>query len=138
MPCPYFEPQRVVAQPQHSSARLPLIEEYDGACRAAMAPLAVPAERRFRCCNHGYSYGLCELLPPSAARASFRYTVLRQSAAALDILCIEEQDYAPRRWHSAHYLAATGALETDLADGSMRAQVLAFCRSYLERFPLAS
>lgn len=136
MPCPYFEPQAVAAQPRHSNARLPLIDEYDGSCRAAPEPITVPGERRFACCNHGYSRGCCELFPPVEARSSFRYTVVARSATGLEILCIEEQDYAPVRWHSTHYFPASGRLEPEVADSCMRAQALAFCHSYVERFPL--
>lgn len=138
MPCPFFEPQTVAIAPQHSRARLPLIDEYDGLCRAAAEPFGVPLQHRFPRCNHGYSRRACEHFPAAEARSSFRYTVLRQSAASLEILCIEEQDYAPVRWHSTQYTQATGSLEPELADSWMRAQALAFCRSYLEHFPFAS
>jgi len=138
MPCPYFEPQRVVAHPQHSKARLPLLDEYDGLCRAVPAVEQVPAERRFSCCNHGYSRGFCEHFPVIEARSAFRYTIVRHSADALEILCIEEQNYAPLRWHATQYFPETGRLEPEVADPCMRAQVLVLCRSYLERFPLAS
>lgn len=138
MPCPFFEPRAITAAPRHAQARLPLIDEYDGLCRARAELLPAPAERRFECCNHGYSHGLCEFFPTGDSPSCFRYTVLAQSSAGLEILCIEEQKYAPVRWHSAQYCAATGALEPDLASGPMRAQALAFCRSYLEHFPQAS
>ena len=138
MPCPYFEPQAVATSPQHVNARLPLIDEYDGLCRAGLEPAPAPAERRFRCCNHGNSRGLCEIFPAADARSCFRYTVVRQSAAGLEIICIEEQNYAPLRWHPTEYCLATGRLEPEVPDACMRAQALAFCRSYLERFPSAS
>lgn len=125
----------MAAAPKHASARLPLIDEYDGLCRAQPEPVAAPTELRFRCCNHGYSQGLCEILPVAGARSCFRYTVLAHSSAGLEIICIEEQNYAPLRWHPTQYRLATGGLEPDLADHCMRAQALAFCRSYLERFP---
>jgi|SRR5579875_247561 len=137
MPCPYFEPLAKVTDGGHSSARLPLMDEYDGVCRAGAEFVAAPAERRFRCCNHGYSRGLCEILPVGDARSCFRYTVVGESAAGLEIICIEEQDYAPLRWQMTQYLAATGRLEPEVADQCMRAQALAFCRSYLERFARA-
>ena len=138
MPCPYFEPQAVAAAPQHASARLPLLDEYDGVCRAHPEPIPAPAERRFRCCNHGYSYNLCDLFPAASSQSCFRYTVLRESSDGLDILCVEERNYAPVRWHPAHYRFESAALEPELADACMRAQALAFCRSYLQRFRPAS
>lgn len=136
MPCLYFEPQRIADHPRHSNARLPLIDEYDGCCRAAPEPIAVPAERRFGCCNHGYSRGCCQYFPAAETRSSFRYTVLREAGGVLDLLCIEEQNYAPVRWHPTQYVAATDQLQPELADACMRAQALAFCRSFIGRFPL--
>jgi len=41
MACPYFEPQHVNASPEHAAARMPLIDEYDGLCRAAGALFVV-------------------------------------------------------------------------------------------------
>jgi hypothetical protein len=138
MPCPYFEPLAVASAPRHTNARLPLIHEYDGLCRARPEPLGVAPQHRFCCCNHGYSLGCCEHFPAADTRSSFRYTVLRHAAAALEILCIEEQNYAPVRWQATRYSLENGLLEPEVADTCMRAQVLAFCRSYLQRFPPGS
>lgn len=138
MPCPFFEPRAITPAPRHAHARLPLIDEYDGLCHARPQLLPAPPERRFDCCNHGYSGRLCDLFPPGRPSSCFRYTVVAQSSAALEILCIEEQHYAPVRWFSARYSLATGALDPEPADDPMRAQALAFCRSFLERFPAAS
>jgi hypothetical protein len=138
MPCPYFEPHTVVAHPKHSNARLPLLDEYDGLCRAIPVVESVPAERRFTSCNQGYSRGCCEHFPAAEPRSALRYSVISYSAAVLQILCIEEQNYAPLRWHPAQYFPNTGRLEPEISDLCMRAQILAFCRSYLERFPPAS
>ena len=137
MPCPFFEPRALATAPEHRSARLPLFDEYDGDCRSASEAFPVPPPQRFRYCNHGYSRHSCEHFPAAETRSSFRYAVIRHSSAALEIVCIEEQDYAPLRWHPAQYSPATGQFEPELADLCMRAQALAFCRSYLERFPSA-
>lgn len=134
MPCPYFEPQRVASDPQHASARLPLLDEYDGLCHAVGAPLAIAVELRFRCCNHGYSRGCCDRFPASEVRSGLRYNVVRRTAASLEILCVEEQHYAPLRWHAVEYFFESERIEPEPADVCMRAQVLAFCRSYLKRF----
>lgn len=137
MPCPFFEPHALATAPEYRRARLPLLDEYDGACRSASEAFPVPPQHRFRCCNHGYSRLSCGHFPAAETRSSFRYAVIRHSSAALEIVCIEEQDYAPLRWLSTHYRFATGCLEPEVADGCMRAQALAFCHSYLERFPSA-
>ncbi len=134
MPCPYFEPQRVATDPLYASARLPLIEEYDGVCHARPELIGAPAELRFRCCNHGYSRGSCEHLPVADVRSCARYNVLRRSESTLDVLCVEELNYAPVHWQSFEYSIANDCLTIDLSDVCLAAQVLAFCRSYLKRF----
>lgn len=134
MPCPYFEPQRVAAHPEHTNARLPLIDEYEGLCHARVEPVAAPAALRFQSCNHGYSRGCCEFFPLDDTRSCLRYSVIASTATALDLICIEEEAYAPVRWHSVHYVLETGDLEPDPGEVPMRAQALAFCRSYLARF----
>ncbi len=135
MPCPYFEPQRVATDPCHASARLPLIEEYDGICHAHREPVNAPAAVRFRCCNHGYSRGGCERLPAADIRSCARYHVVQRSESTLDVLCVEEQNYAPLRWHSVQYLIASDSLTVETTDVCLQAQLLAFCRSYVKRFP---
>ena len=135
MACPYFEPQRVAADPQHATARLPLIEEYEGACRARPEPVSAPAALRFRYCNHGYSQGACERVPAADAPSCARFNVVRRSEATLDVLCVEEQNYAPLRWQSVAYSIAGDRLMVELKDSCLTAQLLAFCRSYLKRFP---
>ncbi len=134
MPCPYFEPQRVAPDPQHSSARLPLLNEYEGLCHASGEALAAPSALRFRCCNHGYSTGCCDRFPVADVRSCLRYNVAKRTATTLEILCVEEQLYAPLRWHSVQFVVDTGHMEPEVEDLCMRAQLLAFCRSYLERF----
>lgn len=134
MPCPYFEPQRVLIHPEHLRARLPLIEEYEGMCHAHGEPFAAPASLRFQCCNHGYSRGCCEHFPVDHGRSCLRYSVLGCTPTALDLICVEEEGYAPVRWHAFQYILATGRLDPDPCEIPMRAQALAFCRSYLARF----
>ncbi len=136
MPCPYFEPQRVATDSCHASARMPLIEEYDGICHSQEEPISVPPAVRFRCCNHGYSRGCCERLPSAAeVRSCARYTVASRSESTLEVLCVEEQNYAPLRWHSVQYSIAGDSLAPHAMDICLEAQLLAFCRSYVKRFP---
>lgn len=135
MPCPYFEPQRVATRPLQSTARLPLIEEYDGLCHAHAELTSAPADLRFRCCNHGYSRGSCERVPVADVRSSARYNVVRRSESTLNVLCIEEQNYAPLRWQAVEYSIASDRLMVEVKDVCLAAQLLAFCRSYIKRFP---
>jgi hypothetical protein len=137
MPCPYFKPQRVVSHPQYASARLPLIEEYEGTCHAGPEPFTTPEAQRFRCCNHGYSRGVCAHFPESELRSGLRYDVRGRSSDVLQVLWIEEQNFAPSRWQVVSYSISSEQLEPEIADGCLRAQLLAFCRSYLRRLPLS-
>jgi hypothetical protein len=135
MPCPYFEPQQAVPLATRCNARLPLIEEFDGLCRALPEPLPVAAEARLRLCNHGNARGLCAHFPAQERRSCFRFEVLRRSTAHLDLLFIEESGYAPLAWHRLAFTIDPEELEPDPADPCQRAQLLAFCRSYLRRHP---
>jgi hypothetical protein len=134
MPCPFFAPRNIVAQPQNVNARLPLIDEYDGSCHAFSEPMEAPVELRFRCCNHGYSKGCCERFPSGEPRSSVRYDVLSRSQSTLELVCIEEQNYAPLRWRKIYYFLESERLEPELEDACTQAQALAFCHSYLRRF----
>jgi hypothetical protein len=135
MACPYFEPQHVNASPEHPMARLPLIDEYDGLCRAAANPFSVPGEARFRCCNHGNSRGACAHFPAGELRSALRYEIVNRTAAALDVLLLEERNYAPQNWQTIRYILAGEMLEPEIGDIAKQAQIRAFCRSFLDRFP---
>ena len=134
MPCPYFAPRSIAAQPQKPNARLPLIDEYEGWCHAGSGPIEAPAELRFRCCNHGYSKGCCERFPSGDARSSLRYNVVKVVENTLELVCIEEQNYAPLRWRTLQYFSTTQHLEPEPEDACTQAQAIAFCHSYLRRF----
>ncbi|MGH9618277.1 MAG: hypothetical protein ACRD45_01015, partial [Bryobacteraceae bacterium] len=94
---------------------------------------AVPEALRFRC-NLGYSRGLCHRFPDGERRSCLRYHVNGRTASTLHVLCIEEQNYAPSRWYQVQYPIAGDRLEPEIEDVCVRAQVLTFCRTYLERF----
>jgi hypothetical protein len=135
MPCPFFEPQALAADPAHPNARLPLLDEYDGVCRAAAEAFRVPRDLRFPCCNHGYSRGSCSRFPASETRSSIRFDVLSANRESLELLFVEERDHFPLNWRSVRYIVGTESIDPGLDDGCARAQILAFCKSYLRRFP---
>ncbi len=135
MPCPFFEPQHVARQPKHPGARLPLLEEYNGLCHAATPPCEVPESARFRFCNHGYSRGDCGHHPDPQAPSCLRFELLNRTANSLELLCLEEQEYAPLRWYKVIFSVTEGLLDPDPLDVCTRAQMRAFCTSYLARFP---
>jgi len=124
-----------VAEPTHLNARLPLIDEFDGVCRATSEPLPVPQASRMRLCNHGNAGGQCAQFPSGEKRTSIRFDVLRRTASHLDLLLVEESLYAPLAWRPLSFLISTERLEPDPPDACQRAQLLAFCRSYLRRYP---
>jgi hypothetical protein len=131
MPCPFFEPQHAVELRTNVNRRLPLIVEYGGVCHARLdAPVPAPDGMRVLC-NHGYSHTECTHFPMESSVAALRYSVVGRDGAVLDIVCIEESGYAPIRWHTLRYVAATDALEPQVTSTCMNAQALAFCRSYL-------
>jgi hypothetical protein len=136
MPCPYFEPRQEAARPTLPNARLPLIDEYDGVCRAAGDPRPVDPAMRMRLCNHGNARGACTHFPADEPRSAFRFEVLRRSVAHLDLLFIEETFYSPLAWRRLEFLIEGEQLDPDPLDPCERAQLLAFCRSYLRRHPL--
>lgn len=135
MPCPYFEPRQAVTQPTLANARLPLIDEYDGVCRAGHDASPVDAATRLRLCNHGNVQGACEYFPNTEKRSSFRFEVVRRSRVQLELLFIEEAFYAPLAWRKLVFRVDGEQLEPNPADPCERAQLLAFCRSYLRRHP---
>ena len=134
MPCPYFEP-KTVAESQQVAGRVPLIDEYDGLCRATAVPRAVPSELRFRHCNHGYARGSCGDYPETEGCSCNRYQVTEERGSFLQVVWVEETNYAPVRWRSVRYVSENESLDPDPGDSCARAQLLAFCRSYRRRFP---
>ena len=133
MPCPYFEPRHIVSS-QYSNARLPLLQEHAGLCRAGKEPLEAPPAMRFRYCNHGYSRGICEHFPGTETRSCLRYQLTRFTGTEFEIEIIEEQDYAPAAWRAVKYSVGEDRLDPEIQDCCIRAQVVAFCRAYLGRF----
>jgi hypothetical protein len=132
MPCPYFEPRQVAAL--SGTVRLPLIEEYDGVCRAESEPFPAPANLRFPCCNHGNSAAVCGHFPIQSQRSSQRFDITGSTDLSLDVLLVEELHYAPAAWRRVKYTIGSEVLEPEVTDACMRAQVLAFCRSFLRVF----
>lgn len=127
MPCPFFEPVLPVSGNYAPQGRLPLIQEYEGDC--VRHPDRLPANNR--CCNQGYARGSCEFFPPEGANRANRYSLLNREEHGLTLLYIGEEDYSPAASRMLHFSIAEDRLvETDL-DSCIRAQAVAFCRSYL-------
>ena len=135
MPCPHFEPQRTALRAAHANSRLPLIDEYTGLCHAADVAAEVPDDARFRFCNHGYSRGECGKTVMARGASANRFELLRRNEGLLELLVVEEQEYAPVRWAKVMFSIAEDSLQPEPADLCLRAQLRAFCASYLRNFP---
>jgi hypothetical protein len=61
-----------------------------------------------------------------------RYSVTSHSAASVEVLCIEEAGYAPVTWSRLQYSIEDGAISPDPSSACLRAQVTAFCKSFLD------
>lgn len=133
MPCRYFEPLQIVTIPFHPKARLPLIDEYEGLCHAASETVAIPAESRFAGCNHGNRGNLCGRFPADSERSVLRLTVTTKNSDALEILAVEEADHRPVQWQTVRFLLGSEELTPDPNGICQRAQLVAFCRSYLRK-----
>jgi hypothetical protein len=130
MPCPFFEPLRVVASTELRNARLPLIDEYAGRCLNLSEEAA---EARGFHCNHGYAHRLCQYFPETGKHGANRYSLLSRKGEQLELLLIYEEEYSPAGKRLLHFSIATNALiESDLQP-AVAAQASAFCRSFLKK-----
>lgn len=142
MPCPFFEPRAITARATYRNGRLPLLDEYDGLCHLnPNGPLPAHPSVRFSGCNHGNVSGVCTEVKQHSALAAerrpiLRFSLARREAAAVQVVVIEERDFAPVRSHTVTFRPAFESFEPELPDRCRRAQLLAFCRSYLARYPL--
>lgn len=136
MPCPVFHPIRVVDQPLYRSGRFPLIDEYEGVCTAQSDSHIPDRETLFRSCNHGYCQASCSRFPEDQTIACLRYSVLRATAETLEIICVEEAEHEPRRWHRFEYLLEGAEVKGDVPTECIRAQAIAFCQAYVRRLPV--
>ena len=133
MPCLYFEPTRVADKPFHERARLPLIDEYEGRCRATADNPDLAESLRWGCCNQGYAHGRCDHFPDTGHDGALRYSVTTHSENEIQLIWIEERDYAPLRHGVLTFAINTECFGQTDVSAVLVAQALAFCRSYLKR-----
>jgi hypothetical protein len=129
MACPYFEPIAPLQPPTLLNARLPLIEEYRGTCRACDGRASVA----FTTCNQGYPLGLCVCYPAEERNRANRYSLAQRTAESLEIVFVKEGDHAPISSRRLLYSISAGRIVTDGVDHCASAQAAAFCRSYLRK-----
>jgi hypothetical protein len=96
----------------------------------------VPADKRFHCCNHGYSRGVCERFPAEERRSAIRFHLVAHCPESIDVLCIEECGYAPLQSFALRSDIGSGRVD-GASDLCLQAQAAAFCRSYAERLSAA-
>ena len=139
MSCPYFEPQQIARNGQDLQGRLPLFDEYEGQCHADSPTQPVPSAFRFSGCNHGHADSGCPVFPAKESRRHRRFHTAgknKDDGSTLEILVLEIENHVPLRSYSVLYSKTDEHLEPEAQDGCERAQILAFCRSYLRRFPV--
>lgn len=144
MPCPFFEPRNIAEEPTHrfGFGRLPLIDEYDGVCHLREARPVLDARLRFEACNTGFANSSCSdwnrhLEVLSNRRPVLRFSIQTRQQDILNVTVVEEIGYAPARWRTVTFQAASQTFEPDITEPCERAQLLAFCQSYLQRFPIS-
>jgi hypothetical protein len=111
-----------------------LRQRADGCCHAGGDSSLAPADMRYRCCNQGYSRKICTRFPTGEDRATVRFSIERRTDTTLDLICIEESEYAPVRWYPLQYCFASADVEPQTVDPCVRAQAVALSKSYLKRF----
>lgn len=84
-------------------------------------------------CTHRYAGGNLD-----GAGSVLRFTVASRKTEALEVTVVEESGYAPLRWQNYTFSAISETLSPSLEEPCQRAQLLAFCRSYLRKFPSQS
>jgi hypothetical protein len=141
MPCPFFEPRTIAATATFENGRLPLIDEYDGDCHLQGSHGAIDQSVRMLGCNHGNLGGVCCRLNahfdvPQNHRAILRFHLQSRERDGVRVTVIEEDDFFPVRWSTIAFRLNAETFEPEIEDLCQRAQALAFCRSYLSRFPL--
>ncbi len=118
--------------PRRPGVRLPLIDEYAGACHASGTAAQAVDTMISTGCNQGYAES-CPNHPASGAAAAMRYTVTGESDGILTLTWIEEQAHAPLRWGRVRFDADRQCLLDLPFPGPLFAQITVFCRSYLAR-----
>jgi len=66
-------------------------------------------------------------------KRSYRFSLLSQGPEELELLFIDEEEYAPAFTRQLHFSVSGNCLSEDDVDFCIAAQALAFCRSYLRK-----
>ena len=131
MPCPFFEPTLVAFDPQSAFGRLPLIAEYNGICHRDGTAINERSPLRFEGCNQGHLQSECPHVHQIESRVSRRFSVRERTDTTLRVIVLEEGYHYPVRWREVVYLIPERQLTEEGGDEIERAQIRAFCVSYL-------
>jgi len=131
MPCPWFWPTRPLEDGRWAvPPRLPLIDPWEGECRAGDEP-AFPDNETVRTrCNSGYARGACGRFTEGHGDA-VRFHVLAEGPGSLRILYCRERDCWPAEHGAIDY--DVRAVRAECADELLRRQAEAFAAGYLRR-----
>ncbi len=117
--------------PQSSFGRLPLIAEYNGICGRDGAAITGRSPLRFEGCNQGRFQNECPHAKDIEIRISRRFSVRARTDTTLQVVVLEEADHTPVRWREVTYQIAESTVSGEAEDKVERAQIQAFCASYL-------
>jgi hypothetical protein len=135
MSCPYFYPVQPRSQshgPAH--AALPLVDAWDGICRAVPGQTWQPDDATLQpLCNLGYARGACNRFPEGDGPDAVRFTVSRHQNTAIRIYYVIERDHLPFAHGAFEYSAVDGAFAHAPEDATVSRQAQAYVTSYLRR-----
>lgn len=135
MSCPYFYP----SAPRSSSsdpqaARLPLGDDWAGACRSAPELAWQPDAARLRpLCNLGYARGVCNRFPDDQGPDAVRFTVSGDDGATLRLYYVVERNHHPFAYGPLTWSRVIAAFAEPPQSEILHGQARAYVESYLRR-----
>jgi len=135
MACPYFcpsIPQAAASGPQN--AMLPLGDAFAGECHAVPGRPWQPDPATSRpLCNLGYARGRCDRFPADAGPDAVRFTISRDTGAALSLYYVLERDHHPFAHGPLEYSLQSASFSPHPASALLQTQARAYVTSYLRR-----
>jgi hypothetical protein len=132
MACPYFAPAaRLDNAAWAVPPRLPLLDAYDGECRASESPAIPDARALQRSCNIGYASADCARFPADAEADAIRFHIATDADGRLRLQYVLEKSCWPVRHGFLDY--AEGAFAPHDQSEILARQAAAFISGYLRR-----
>jgi len=131
MACPWFCPTRPLEDGRWAvPPRVPLIEPWEGECRARSEAITPDGQTIRKSCNSGYARGSCEHFVEGRGDA-VRFHVQTSADGALRILYSYERECWPIDHGAVEYHVGTQRAACD--DALLQAQVEAFAQAWRRR-----